>query len=396
MIIALRKSGCLGLPPSGSAAVDVSRRKKGKTMDESKCLEKLVKMGFDRDAACIALADNRGDATKAVLALVAAEKAGLKKPAETSNEKPEATSKSNAKKPKTATPASSEKLEAEEVASSKKLKAEKTKKSSAVKPTSSEKPEAKPESAAKIKAKKPVASPQEPPSKRTKKTQEEPEVDMVKELAEMLDEVKATKEKEDKKETKEKKDKKETKEKKDKKETKEKKDKKETKEKEEKEDKKKIKKDDKKDAEKKDETNNAGSPPATPPPRVREPPASGEKVEKCDLRNLNPKSMAKFFSPDTYKGTGDAPGPCKHQKLMERQATVASIELKGVDESPEPSTQNAAASPVATEAATPSPSTNKASPTTTPSPTHTTAAPSPKESAKPALPKQPQQAGVRN
>ncbi|CAE7856570.1 unnamed protein product [Symbiodinium sp. KB8] len=347
MHIASLKSGCLGLPPSGSAAVDVSRRKKGKTMDESKCLEKLVKMGFDRDAACIALADNRGDATKAVLALVAAEKAGLKKPAETSNEKPEATSKSNAKKPKTATPASSEKLEAEEVASSKKLKAEKTKKSSAVKPTSSEKPEAKPESAAKIKAKKPVASPQEPPSKRTKKTQEEPEVDMVKELAEMLDEVKATKEKEDKKETKEKKDKKETKEKKDKKETKEKKDKKETKEKEEKEDKKKIKKDDKKDAEKKDETNNAGSPPATPPPRVREPPASGEKVEKCDLRNLNPKSMAKFFSPDTYKGTGDAPGPCKHQKLMERQATVASIELKGVDESPEPSTQNAAASPAA-------------------------------------------------
>ena len=97
-MIALRKSGCLGLPPCGSAAV--THRKTGKKVDESKCVEKLVKMGFGRDAVCKALADNKGDPTKAVVALVAAEKASLKPP----QEKPE-----SSKKPQSKTPKSSEK-----------------------------------------------------------------------------------------------------------------------------------------------------------------------------------------------------------------------------------------------------------------------------------------------
>ena len=145
-MIALRKSGCLGLPSSGSAGVDLPRRKKGKKMDESKCLDKLVKMGFDRDAACKALA-NQGDVTKAVLALVAAEKGGLKKPAETSSEKPEAASKSKAEKPKTVKPASSKKPKTDATSNKKPEHMEvdepKAVNTSAVKPASSEKPEAK-------------------------------------------------------------------------------------------------------------------------------------------------------------------------------------------------------------------------------------------------------------
>ena len=194
----------MGLPSSGSAGVDLPRRKKGKKMDESKCLDKLVKMGFDRDAACKALANNQGDVTKAVLALVAAEKGGLKKPAETSSEKPEAASKSKAEKPKTVKPASSKKPKTDATSNKKPEHMEvdepKAVNTSAVKPASSEKPEAK-----KSKAEKPQSSeaPREPPSKRSKKTPEEDDeevVDAVQELSKMLDEVRANKDTKEKKE----------------------------------------------------------------------------------------------------------------------------------------------------------------------------------------------------
>ncbi|OLP95623.1 hypothetical protein AK812_SmicGene22238 [Symbiodinium microadriaticum] len=82
---------------------------------------------------------------------------------------------------------------------------------------------------------------------------------------------------------------------------------------------------------------NLQEPPSTPPPQSQAAsPVSSEKLpEKIELRNLNPRSMAKFFDSDTYKKEEQEHRPEAHKiSEMDRRDTLRSLASHTAETSP--------------------------------------------------------------